>query len=152
MSQGPHSVILSTIVDGRDLSKLRYLDVTKFLALFSPIAALITWRAVLLWNGKVSLFTDPHVIQGTSFFQTIKRYQSSVPSIAVAFWALIPAAILTHYSEVERAASARGFLDLAQWPFWLISGGFFVTSLTIQFFGSPTVLVPPPMRDRKTLD
>jgi hypothetical protein len=131
---------------------LKYLNVARFLLFFTPLSALATWRALLLWRGKVSLFSEAHLVQGTSFFDVVRRYQASVPAIAVSFWSFIPAAIFTHYGEVEKNRSLRTFFEIVQWPGWFVAVAFFLLSLAIQMFGAPNRLIPPPMRIGKTFN
>ena len=125
---------------------------TRFLLLAVTLAALTTWRSVLLWKGKVSLFTDANLIQGTSLYRTLRRFQASVPSIALSFWLLIPSAIATHYFDIERNATIKDWLGIIQWPSWILCGAFFVMSITIQFVGGPMRMIPPAMRSGKRLE
>jgi hypothetical protein len=143
---------LSSSVQNKRLKSLKSLDVSRFLLIFPLIAALVTWRGVLLWRGKVRLFSGSETIQNNSAFRVARRYQASVPCMSVAFWALIPAILLSHFSEVEINSFLRHLSEFAQWPFWLVSISFIGFAMSIQVMGGPTRLIPPSMRTSKRLD
>jgi hypothetical protein len=130
---------------------LNNLDLTRFLLIFPAIAALVAWRAILLWRGKDRLSSEANLDQDTNFFRTLTRYQASVPSLAIAFWSFILAAIFSHYGDVESNSSLRLIYNIAQWPFWVACVAFALFALAIQIFGVPVFLVPPNMRKGRRL-
>jgi len=131
---------------------LRIYHLAFFLIFFSAIASLISWRALQLWRGKVALFTEANLIQGTDFFRVLRRYQAAVPSIAVFFWTIILTLLASNYAGIEKNRFLQEFDRVAQWPLGIVAFAFLLGAISIVTFGGPVQLVPPPMRKGKLLD
>ena len=131
---------------------MRIYHLAFFLIAFPAIASLISWRAIQLWRGKVALFTEANLVQGTDFFRVVRRYQAAVPSIAVFFWTIILTILASNYSGIEKNHSLREFDRVAQWPLGIVAFAFLFLAISIVTFGGPSQMVPPPMRKGKLLD
>jgi hypothetical protein len=131
---------------------LRNLDPIRFLQIFPAIGALVAWRAILLWRGKIRTYSEANLNQGTSFFRTLRRYEASVPSLAIAFWSFIPAALFAHGADVVSNPTLRLLCNVVQWPFWFACVVFTLFALSIEIVGGPAMLVPPNMRKGRRLD
>lgn len=129
---------------------MKYMNVTAFLLSYPVFALLITWRAVLLWKGRVALYTGVELQSKTPFLRVLRRYESSIPSLAWAVWSFIPTALFTHFSEQGRGLVSQ-ICSIVRWPCWIATGGFVLCAILIQMSGAPQRLVPPNMRGNDLL-
>lgn len=84
-----------------------------FVVFCSLLALLITRRVTLLWKGKIAFSSDANLNENTSFFRVLRRYQASIPSIAIMTWLLIPAALASHYSESIEKGIGKNLAEIA---------------------------------------
>jgi hypothetical protein len=128
------------------------MDVARFLAIFPLIGLALCWLAMLIWRGKIPLFSADSLRPSTASLRVMRRYGASVPSMAVGFCLFLPAALFSHYGDVERNPALGHFEGIIQWPFWVLSILFILCGFSIQILGQPMRLIPPPMRTGSRLE
>lgn len=117
-----------------------------FVILYPGLPIVVTLVAFALWRRSEPLFPTARTNDSQSYFKTLNRYLSSIPSIAAMLWLSIPAFLFSHFAKNEVNAFLRAICEIFEWPCFVFFVAFLLCALSISVSGRPKKLVPPFMR------